>query len=124
MRPTWAGVWPASMMRTMRKGRRWTNRDGAVSLRFRRRWQAGRVSMRAGEALHGWDAVWPRGATAGASQRSRLCKGAQVRGSAKKAMFMEVLSLCAAYISMVLRIRPTARPSISNGSPGSTTMVW
>ena len=27
------------------------------------------------------------------------------------------------YISMVLRIRPTARPSISKGSPGSTTMV-
>jgi hypothetical protein len=29
-----------------------------------------------------------------------------------------------AYISMVLRIRPTARPSISKGSPGSTKMVW
>lgn len=28
------------------------------------------------------------------------------------------------YIIMVLRIRPTARPSISKGSPGSTTMVW
>ena len=28
------------------------------------------------------------------------------------------------YMSMVLRIRPTASPSISNGSPGSTTMVW
>lgn len=28
-----------------------------------------------------------------------------------------------AYISMVLRIRPTARPSISKGSPGCTTMV-
>ena len=28
------------------------------------------------------------------------------------------------YINMVLRIRPTASPSISNGSPGSTTMVW
>ncbi|MEY2802199.1 MAG: hypothetical protein RL513_1784, partial [Pseudomonadota bacterium] len=27
------------------------------------------------------------------------------------------------YMSMVLRIRPTARPSISKGSPGSTTMV-
>lgn len=28
------------------------------------------------------------------------------------------------YINMVLRIRPTASPSISKGSPGSTTMVW
>jgi len=28
------------------------------------------------------------------------------------------------YIIMVLRIRPTANPSISKGSPGSTTMVW
>src|SRR6185312_2305299 len=28
------------------------------------------------------------------------------------------------YMSMVLRINPTARPSISNGSPGSTMMVW
>ena len=27
------------------------------------------------------------------------------------------------YISMLLRIRPTARPSISKGSPGCTTMV-
>ena len=27
------------------------------------------------------------------------------------------------YISIVLRIRPTARPSISKGSPGCTTMV-
>lgn len=27
------------------------------------------------------------------------------------------------YISMVLRIKPTARPSISKGSPGSTTIV-
>lgn len=27
------------------------------------------------------------------------------------------------YMSMVLRIRPTASPSISKGSPGSTTMV-
>ena len=30
----------------------------------------------------------------------------------------------AVYISMVLRIRPTARPSISKGSPGSIRMVW
>jgi len=28
------------------------------------------------------------------------------------------------YISMVFRIKPTAKPSISKGSPGSTTMVW
>lgn len=27
------------------------------------------------------------------------------------------------YMSMVLRIRPTATPSTSKGSPGSTTMV-
>ena len=27
------------------------------------------------------------------------------------------------YMSMVLRIRPTARPSISNGSPGCTVMT-
>jgi hypothetical protein len=31
--------------------------------------------------------------TAGASQRSKPWSGAQVRGSAKKAMFMKVLSL-------------------------------
>ena len=29
----------------------------------------------------------------------------------------------AAYISMVLRISPTARPSISKGSPGWTTIT-
>ena len=28
------------------------------------------------------------------------------------------------YMSMVLRIKPTASPSISKASPGSTMMVW
>jgi hypothetical protein len=39
-----------------------------------------------------------------------------------KAEFI-VNALGTRYINIVLRIKPTARPSISNGSPGSITIV-
>jgi hypothetical protein len=43
--------------------------------------------------------------------------------SLKRAKSVRLMVL-SPYINMVLRIKPTAKPSISKASPGSTTMVW
>ena len=59
----------------------------------------------------------------GASQFIKSCKGVKTLGLSNNAKFISNLSVVA-YIIMVLRIKPTARPSISKGSPGSTKMIW
>ena len=61
-------------------------------------------------------------------KRNRLCNGSSAGDAdewAKEAKFMVSLTFDYFwnYINMVLRISPTANPSISNASPGSTTIV-
>ncbi len=54
---------------------------------------------------------------------AKRCRRAQGDGAFARHTPATCCLPATAYISMVLRIRPTARPSISKGSPGLTTMV-
>jgi hypothetical protein len=121
MRPTLVRACPASITRTTRSGLR-TVIDETVDC----------VALESGatnSGAIGWT-VRLGGAAARsvderlvAHHRIRLCSGPKTPKLANKAIFM-VVDFVRVYMSMVLRIRPTARPSISKGSPGSTTIVW
>ncbi len=56
-------------------------------------------------------------------RRKSAWTGVNKLTAANKVLDMVNLSM-QTYINIVFRMSPTARPSISNGSPGSTTMVW
>lgn len=127
MRPARADAWPASTMRTTRNGERTTRRDKAVAGGR----AAGIVACRKADGRTG--TVDGRHAAEGTervgSQDDALLKWRSnrprrfiQRPGVARVWFMVEASVV--YINMVLRIRPTASPSISNGSPGSTTMVW
>lgn len=135
IRPTWAGACPASRKRTTRNGLH------PVELAVVLATPVMNIGLYATENIAdaglsepvvvlvpGWiDGLLSQ---MGKSLRQRPCKGAKTPGIGNRAVFIENLSkplarkLVDSYISMVLRISPTASPSISNGSPGSTTMVW
>ena len=67
------------------------------------------------------NACWQGGRTEPAQ---KSLEGRRQCGIGRKCDVHGMLVSKQVYMSMVLRISPTASPSISNGSPGSTTMVW
>ena len=124
IRPAWAGAWLASRTRMILTGLRTEELLALSRLALLQRLmfvteftfnsQASTLTL----AVEGLpcDGVL-------VNQRHRPCTEARTPGATNDEVFMSNLSACV-HISMVLRINPTASPSISKASPGSTTMVW
>jgi hypothetical protein len=139
MRPAAVGAALLSMTRNTRTGRRGGAMAGERETSRIAGFAAGRARDRIGAcAIPRREQV--SAFMGDASQPISACKGEKKPDTVNNAIPMGHLStecwtwrcwgqtprhgLHHAYMSMVLRIKPTAKPSISNGSPGSTMMVW